>query len=142
MQHMNALAYVAATLVILMAGTRVQAQMVEAKVPFDFHIQNKALPAGTYQISHASGNAILIRSLDWRFQAFAPTYATDPLLRGDGKLVFRKYGTQYFLREVLCSRGNINVAIPASKREKQVSVEEARLGSSNQTVAALRTGAK
>jgi hypothetical protein len=142
MQHMNALACLATTLVISMAGARAQAQMVQAKVPFDFHIRNQVLPAGTYQISHPQEEVILIRSLDnRRFQAFVTIYAADGLLRDDGELVFRKYGTQYFLHEVLCSRANINVDIPVSRQEKQASVEEAGLGSS-QTVAALRTGAK
>lgn len=140
MQRMTALACLAATL-ISMAGARAQAQSVQAKVPFDFHISNQLFPAGTYQVSNVSDHTILIRSLDGSFHALASTYAADGRPRGVGTLVFRKYGTRYFLREVLCNAVHINVAIPSSRQEKQASVEEAGLGGS-ETVAAIGAGVK
>ena len=45
---------------------------------------------------------------------FRPT--ADDVKRG--KLVFTKYGDQYFLHEILCSACGMNVALPSSKHEK------------------------
>jgi hypothetical protein len=35
-----------------------------------------------------------------------------------GRLVFTKYGDQYFLHEILCPLCGMNVAFPGSKHEK------------------------
>jgi hypothetical protein len=68
------------------------------------------------------------------------TYPADPST-GVGKLIFTKYGNQYFLHEVLCSDVSMNVEIPKSRLETQARIQEAQLPHS-ETVAALRTGAK
>jgi hypothetical protein len=70
-----------------------------------------------------------------------PTFADDRQSYGVGKLIFAKYGNQYFLREVLCSGLSMNMEIPKSTLEKQVRMQEAQLPHS-ETVAALRSGAK
>jgi hypothetical protein len=56
----------------------------------------------------------------------------------DARLVFNKYGSQYFLREVLCDSPAINSALPASKLEKFAQIQEARLRNIEQSMAAVR----
>jgi hypothetical protein len=124
-----------------MGGARAHAQRPAFKVPFDFTVGSNALPTGTYQVSRASGNAILIESKDGRFHAMTTTHADDKESYGGGKLIFARYGNQYFLHEVVCSDVSINVGIPQSKREKQARIQEAQLPRS-ETVAALRTETK
>jgi hypothetical protein len=140
MKRITALAYLAATL-ISMGSACAHAQAPAFKVPFDFTVGNKALPAGTYQASYVGENAILIRSKDGRAGAMTTTVADDKESYGVGKLIFAKYGNQYFLHEVLCSDVSMNVEIPKSTREKRARIQEAQLPHS-ETVAALRTGAK
>jgi hypothetical protein len=140
MKHITALAFLAAAL-IAMGSARAHAQEARFKVPFDFTVANQVLPAGTYGVSHATKNAILIKSQDGRFHAMTLTFADDKQFYGLGKLIFAKYGNQFFLHEVLCSNVSMNVEIPTSGLEKRARIQEAQLPHS-ETVAALRTGAK
>jgi hypothetical protein len=66
------------------------------------------------------------------------TYANWNSLGNDGKLVFSKYGDQYFLREILCDSARISSALPHSKLEKLAQNRELRLRNSEQTLAAVR----
>jgi hypothetical protein len=140
MNRMITLAFLTAAL-ISTGSIRAHAQEVRFNVPFDFIVGNQVLPAGTYGVSHASENAILIETPDRRFHTMTPTFADDRQSYGVGKLIFAKYGNQYFLREVLCSGLSMNMEIPKSTLEKQVRMQEAQLPHS-ETVAALRSGAK
>jgi hypothetical protein len=140
MNRITALAFLTATL-ISMGSARAHAQVAGFKVPFDFTVGNQVFPAGTYQVSYnATRDAILIRSQDERFHAFTTIYPADPST-GGGKVVFGKYGNQYFLNEVLCSALSMNVGLPTSRLEKRARIQQAQLPHS-ETVAALRTGAK
>jgi hypothetical protein len=142
MKRMTALAFVAATLISMNAArAHAQAGTVDAKVPFDFVVQNQTLPAGTYRISYATQNGILIRSLDGRFHALTVASGADGLPQGENKLIFNQYGNRYFLHEVLCSDMDMNLTVPRSKLEKRVRIEEAQLART-QTVAVLHAGAK
>ena len=140
MKRMTALTFLTAAL-ISMGSFRADAQALEFKVPFDFTVQSKALPAGTYQVSYTPTHSILIRSLDGRFHTLTPTYAADSSPTGGGKLIFTKYGNQYFLHDVLCSNLDMNVEIPKSKLEQRVRLQQAQLPHS-ETVAALDIRAK
>ena len=141
MKRTTALAFLTAAL-ISMGSACAHAQALGFKVPFDFTVGNKALPAGTYQVSYyPTKNAILIRSQDDRFHALTATHLADPSSTRNGEVVFTKYGNQYFLHEVLCSNASMNVEVPKSTREKQVRIQEAQLPH-GEAVAALRIGAK
>ena len=145
MKRITAFAFLTAAL-ISMGSACAHAQTPRFTVPFDFTVGNQVFPAGTYQVSYsATKTAILIRSRDDdRFHAFATTYPADypaDPSTSDSEVVFTKYGNQYFLHEVLCGVVSMNVALPASKPEKQARIQEAQLPHS-ETVVALSTGAK
>ena len=140
MKRTTVLAFLTAAL-ISMGSACAHAQAPAFKVPFDFTVGNLVLPAGSYQVSYyAPKSAIMIRSEDGRFHAFTEIQPDDPSTSG-GKVVFTKYGNQYFLHEVLCSALSMNVALPTSKLEKRARIQEAQLPHS-ETVVALSTGAK
>ena len=140
MKRITVLAFLTAAL-ISMGSACAHAQAPVFKVPFDFTVGNLVLPAGSYQVSYyAPRSAIMIRSEDGRFHALTTTYLANPSTSG-GKVVFTKYGNQYFLHEVLCSALSMNVALPTSKLEKRARIQEAQLPHS-ETVVALSTGAK
>lgn len=140
MKRITALALLTATS-ISMGSACAHAQEVKFVIPFSFAVDNRVLPAGIYAVSYAAQKVILIKTWDGRSEAMATVFADHKSSFGIAKLIFAKYGNRYFLHEVLCSELSMNVALPASKLEKRVRVEEAQLAHS-ETVAALLTGAK
>ena len=96
-----------------------QDHIAKATVPFNFNVGDKWVPAGTYIIAEDLTNPeeIIIRSEDSKVVLLSLAQSDDRR-SGAGKLVFRKYGDQYFLHEVLCSVCGIDVAFPGSKHEK------------------------
>ena len=124
-----------------MAGTSfAQSNGVRATVPFDFTVGSKLLPAGTYTIAPATENksVIVIRSHDKAFAALSLVHQDDNKSPNGGKLLFHKYGGQYFLSEILCDRADMNVELPTSKREKTAQLQQATLQSGSQTVVAAQ----
>ena len=126
---------------LAMAGTSfAQSNGVRATVPFDFTVGSKLLPAGTYTIAPATENksVIVIRSHDKAFAALSLVHQDDNKSPNEGKLLFHKYGGQYFLSEILCDRADMNVELPTSKREKRAQLQQATLQSSSQTEVAAQ----
>jgi hypothetical protein len=123
----------------VMAGTSfAQSREVQATVPFDFTVANKLLPAGTYTITQRETSVVVIRSHDKPIAILTLADPDDHKSPNQGKLVFNKYGSQYFLSEILCDQSDMHVAVPASKMEKKVRLEQAKLNSSSQTLVAAR----
>ncbi len=102
------------------AGTAsAQDHAVRAAVPFNFNVGDRWVPAGTYLMTSDMSNpkVIFIRSEDGKVALLSVTQSDGRRLDAS-KLVFTKYGDQYFLHEILCSLCGMNVAFPGSKREK------------------------
>ena len=121
------------------AGTSfAQSRTVQAKVPFDFTVGNKLLPSGTYTIEEESPWFIVIKNHDKPVERVSVVEQDGKKAATGGKLVFHKYGSQYFLSEVLSDRANMNVQVPVSKTEKRVKLQEAMIAASSDTfIAAL-----
>jgi len=94
-----------AGLLLTLTAATVQAQTgskVTVNIPFDFTAGTARLKAGTYNVKRMSDHALAIRSLDGKKTALL----NAPLTIGsrdssDGRrLVFNKYGDQYFLSQV------------------------------------------
>jgi hypothetical protein len=132
--------FVASTL--LTAGSAVaQDHRVKATVPFNFTVNNSWLPAGTYTIgSNASTpNILSIRDRATSVHILAMGL-TDPRdSEKVGKLVFHRYGNQYFLSEIRCGLASMNVHFPATKLEKKArtQTQEAGLRVSDDVLIAL-----
>jgi hypothetical protein len=132
--------FVASTL--LTAGSAVaQDHRVKATVPFNFTVNNSWLPAGTYTIgSNASTpNVVSIRdqAKGVHILAMGPTDPRDS--EEVGKLVFHRYGSQYFLSEIRCGSASMNLHFPATKLEKKArtQMQEAGLRVSDDVLIAL-----
>src|SRR6266702_6709402 len=106
MKHITVFAIAACLLSsFALAGTAsAQDHAARATVPFNFNVGDKWVPAGTYMITEDLTNPdeIVIRSEDGKI-AMLSLARSDDRRSGAGKLVFTKYGDQYFLHEVLCS---------------------------------------
>jgi hypothetical protein len=115
------------TLSTLGASTAIlaQEQALKVTVPFAFAMGDKLLPADTYTVRPMSG-FVLIQGVDKRISATTIASHTNNESSGGSKLVFNKYGDQYFLHRILCpTTAAMNVDIPTSKREKRVRSNEA-----------------
>jgi len=112
-----------------------QTPAVEAKVPFEFTVGGKLLPADTYTITSTESGVILIRNADNHFWVETTAVQTNQQSRRAGALVFDKYGNRYFLHEVLDPNvAGLNVDVPKSKLEKTVQVQEAKYGGEPEVV--------
>lgn len=122
-----------------MAGTSfAQSTGVRANVPFDFTVGNKLLPAGTYTIKEQSDHVILITNHDKPIAAISLVNGDSNRSPNGGKLKFHRYGSQYFLSEILCEQANMNLQVPTSKTEKKTALQEANLRARGETFVAAR----
>ncbi len=92
-------------LFFVLAIASVQAQTpgkVEVHVPFDFTAGKTTLKAGAYSIKRTVGNAMVIRRADGESVALvnAPLAIGARDFKGGQRLVFNKYGDQYFLSQI------------------------------------------
>ena len=120
-----------------------QDRSARATVPFDFNVGNRWVPAGTYTLSSDMTNPklVFIRSQDGKTSLLSITQAEDS--KSDtNKLVFVKYGDQYFLHEIQCPGCGMTVAFPNSKHERIARTRlEAGLASPSELYLALSTNA-
>ena len=115
----------------MLAAPVVQAQsgMLVANIPFQFNVGKAVLPAGEYRVKPMHPSTFLIQSKDGHQSAVAITIGVSSSKEEDtGKLVFNRYGNQYFLskvwrpgnregRELLKSRAEIEIAKSVSSPE-------------------------
>jgi hypothetical protein len=124
---------------LAMAGTSfAQSKGVQANVPFDFTVANQVFPAGTYRIEQKSVGLIEIKNHDKPISAFTLVNPDSTRSKNGGKLIFRKYGSQYFLSEVLCDSASMNVELLPSKAEKRVRLQQAMVTPSSEVFIAAR----
>jgi hypothetical protein len=118
---------------IVSSNALAQGYGIQAKVPFDFRVSDKTLPSGTYTITSPANGLVRIQSRDRGGSAVAQTTYNGNESTGGCKLVFRKYGSQYFLKEVLSpARASLNLTIVPTKKEERIRVREAGLKENDQ----------
>jgi hypothetical protein len=123
---------------ITAGGALAQSPTVQATVPFDFTVGNKLLPPGTYRIHTTMSGVIMIQNRDKPASALSTAIYDGRQTKGQGKLVFDRYGNQYFLKEVLCTSAGLNVSLPTSKQEKRVRLQEAMVRPTDQVFVASK----
>jgi len=97
-----------------------QGSNIKANIPFDFTVGNTWMPAGEYTISSPFQHIVQLRSADNARTAEIVSTQGYNESRSGSKLVFDKYGDQYFLRHVLCpSVASLNLDVPQGKAEKE-----------------------
>jgi len=123
---------------VIGTGKALAQDQVSAKVPFNFTVGNKTLPAGTYSITRESDTVIAIRNHDSRDAILSMT-SQEPNQSAKNVLVFDRYNGHYFLREILCETGKMNLGLPRSKGETRARELEAKTPSdTGQVLLALK----
>ena len=98
--------------------------VAQANIPFTFQSGSAHMPAGEYRVMRTSDHLILLQG---------PSHTADFVLVNDtasttaptkGKLVFRRYGDKYFLREIWTAGSTHGFECPKSRAEKGDSARE------------------
>jgi hypothetical protein len=118
-----------------------QQPSIKANIPFDFTVGNTWMPAGEYTVSSPSQHVVQLRSSDNAKTAEIVSTQGYNESRSGSKVVFDKFGDQYFLRHVLCpSIASMNLDVPQGKPEKNARSHslEAKSHNGEQTMVAAR----
>jgi hypothetical protein len=129
------------TAVSLMAPVGAFAQSrQQATIPFNFTVGQRVLPAGTYVIAHVGSGVISVRG--WKgkelVSVMTPVTAAEQIRKNSNKLVFHKYGDQYFLSEIRGEVGESSGKLSTSALEQRVQREEATVRNQGRTEIALK----
>ena len=118
---------IASVVVLSMAVAAVSARaqagfVLAANIPFDFVVGKQTLPAGEYRIEQLSGRSVLlIRSTDGHTSTVVmtmPALAND--WQSESKLVFNRYGDQYFLSQIWTAGNQSGRELYKSPRETEL----------------------
>jgi hypothetical protein len=138
MNRIKAIAIIAIANSVMAASSFAQSHMVQANIPFDFTVSGKLLPAGEYRIEQHGPNIVEIRNHYKPITSLALVTAGGDAAPGTGKLMFHRYGGQYFLSEILSDSAGMSFRVPVSKKERATQLQEARVTPSNTTFVAAR----
>jgi hypothetical protein len=109
---------------------------LKAKVPFEFHVGNYRLPAGTYMVRQVSGSVLEVRNMDTRATA-TMTYFPDQKnsTNGKGGFAFRCYGEKCFFAGAWTSSGSA-MSLVRTKTERETATNIASVPQASRKVAA------
>lgn len=104
----------------LLLAASAHAQTLKANIPFDFVVNGHNMSAGEYRIERLGngGNAIALRGTD---NVLALTFACSTGKPAtDSKLIFNRYGAEYFLAQVWTAGKNTGRQLPTSAAEREI----------------------
>ena len=109
---------------------------IRGKIPFDFNVGDKKLPAGEYTFSRLSGftssNMMSVSNVDANISVFQSTFGAQVLTPGnDSILVFHKYSDQYFLEQIWAGGEQEGTQVPESRSERTIRRQLAQTPQSN-----------
>jgi hypothetical protein len=98
---------------------------VRANIPFNFMVGNTEFKAGKYSVgrvpSSRTGDILMIRGEDNNDVANFNVNNTQGKGEPKARLVFHRYGNQYFLAKVFDAESNEGAALLKSKAEREAS---------------------
>jgi|SRR5215469_11603639 len=110
------------TAVTLVAQTTPSQRLMKVNIPFSFGVEGHFLPAGGYTIyTLTPERSVRIVSADGKHSAIVntlPNYANSPST--NSRLVFHKYGNEYFLAQVWTAGQNVARNPLSSKRAMEI----------------------
>ena len=111
--------------VVASAQAQTLGSRVSAHIPFDFSIGDKKLPSGKYSVGRARQNSddlvLSVEDKGGRSQALRTSMAVVSLnTTSRAKLVFHRYGDQYFLYQVWAAGATSGRQFPKSRSEREV----------------------
>jgi hypothetical protein len=95
---------------------------IRASIPFTFQVGDKSLPAGVYTVRilnpTSDRKTLQIRNDDGRFSAIVQTTGVKDAIADNTKLVFRRYGEQYFFAQAQLAGDTTSLAATKTRAER------------------------
>ncbi len=113
-------------LLLATASAYAQTGLVKANVPFNFIVNKTEMPAGQYRIQPLglTGVAMSIQSTDNKvINTVLPHSCESVEAQKTSKLVFHRYGSQYFLAQIWREGDNRGQELPKSGRESEIAMD-------------------
>lgn len=97
-------------------------------VPFSFSVNNQTFTPGDYEVTRQSLLLLRVTNLKSKEGAFEPVYPAQSRKEGNGqvRLVFHRYGSQYFLAAVSNRSWEYTYDFQTSTEEKQLAQSNRR----------------
>jgi hypothetical protein len=115
-------------LVLVAASAFAQTIRVKSDVPFNFIVNKQTLPAGEYSIQSMdqAGRTLSIRDADGKPVSMVQSLRCEKLDAAKStKLVFHRYGDQYFLAQIWIAGRAAGHELPKSHQENEVALNTA-----------------
>jgi len=115
----------AATIAFCLIATPAYAQSGSLRlrfhVPFPFTAQNSSFPAGEYEVTVPANMVLELRNRKDQAAAFEHALPGNwKKADGPGKVVFNRYGSEYFLSFVSGGSGHPTYSLEISKEERRI----------------------
>ena len=127
-------AIAAATAYAQMPGTTMR-----TRIPFDFSVRGKTLPAGEYEIRRLNDqpDLLVISSINDRHEraVFNTEAIQARTIPGRGVVEFHRYGDSYFLSEIFAAGQQAGREVKRSRQERDMRSEMAGNNTEPETVA-------
>ena len=142
MKKQPLMAFTMLSLVVALAVTSISAQSnhyFQVTIPFEFAINSKTLPPGEYIVKRVSSDKpgwLSISSINGRTGLSVLTHGVRArTLLAESKLVFRRYGDQYFLSQVWEAGDSDGHELRKSRSESGLERDRAKNTARPETVA-------
>jgi hypothetical protein len=120
-----------ASILALVAAAAAFAQgpmQLKATVPFEFAVGNQTFPAGVYTVDAATAGSLIVKSADHHGGTITMTTGVQTIAAPpDAKLIFNRYGSQYFLTQVWPGGTSSGRQLPKAHRERELAGAAASL---------------
>jgi len=107
---------------LAIGGSPVDAGKIKANIPFDFTAGKIKLPSGTYTVDRGVVRGLLlIRAEDRKKNVFVSFIGGQTSKnQSQAKMVFHRYGNQYFLSQVWDEGGTEAMQLPETRAEREL----------------------
>ena len=108
---------------LMVPATHAQSIMLKADIPFNFVVGDTQLPSGEYHVKQLRPGVIQVQDKVTRSSAIVMTTGVQTEKTSDvGKLVFNRYGDNYFLSRIWAPSSIIGRQLLKSRLEREVAV--------------------
>lgn len=110
---------------------------IKANIPFEFNVGDQTLPAGQYSVGRVSNDGTMMAAINRNITVGAHRLTIpvkNSMRKNQSTLVFRRYGSRYYLSEIWRSGEMQGRAILKTRRERAVERELAKNKSEVETV--------
>ncbi len=140
-KHLITLIAVVFFAALTVTAAHAQGMTMSVSIPFDFVVGSKTFPAGEYYLQRSSDGERVITQIRNRDKALSmylplthPVQDLDVQLDSRSKLVFKKYGDQFFLSQVWVLERKIGEELPKTARERSLERDIAKRAGTPETI--------